>query len=314
MGFYIVKRIFYGLVVMWMVATLVFFMLRIIPGSPILASLGVEGDPAAAAKIRHQLGLDQPLYLQYLVWFERIFQGNLGNSLYGSHQSVSQLIQQAFPRTMSLATLSFVIALLLAVPAGIISAVKKHSLLDHSFTLAAFLGLSMPDFWLGILLIMLFAVQLHWLPAIGYVPPSQGLWPWFSHLILPATAIGTAFSAIIARMTRSALLEVMQEDYIRTARAKGLHENWVILKHALRNSLMPVMTVIGIAFALLMAGTVIVENVFAIRGLGRLLIISILQEDYPLVQGTLLVIAAIFVSINVLEDILYTYINPKIHY
>jgi peptide/nickel transport system permease protein len=176
------------------------------------------------------------------------------------------------------------------------------------------MGLSMPDFWLGILLIIVFAVKLGWLPAIGYKPISEGFWPWLSHLILPAIAAGTAFAAIIARMTRSAMLEVLQSDYIKVARAKGLGENTVVMVHAFKNALIPVITVMGIAFALLMSGTVIIENVFAIKGLGRVLIQSILNRDYPVVQGAILVVSVLFVFSNLVVDVLYTVIDPRIRY
>lgn len=313
MSRYIIKRIFYAIIVIWAVATIVFFLLRLVPGDPFRAMLA-DVDPAAAEVLRHKFALDQPLYVQYFLWLGRLVQGDLGNSIYGSNVSVTRIIVEAFPRTFSLATLAFTISLVLAISAGIISAVRKHTLLDHVFTVLAFLGLSMPDFWLGILLILIFAAKLNWLPAIGYKPLSEGFWPWFSHLILPAIAIGTPFSAIIARMTRSAMLEVLQSDYIRVARAKGLREWTVIMRHALRNALIPVVTVMGIAFALLMAGAVIVENVFAIKGLGRVLIQGIQNRDYPVVQGAILVVAVIFVFTNLLVDILYTFIDPRIRY
>ena len=252
--------------------------------------------------------------MQYAKWLGRVLQGDLGNYIYGSRVEVSRIIKEALPRTLSLAGLSFILALIIAVPAGLISAIKKHSALDHTVTFIAFLGLSMPDFWLGILLIILFAANLHWLPAIGYAPLSEGFWPWFSHLILPAIAVGTPFSAIVARMIRSSMLEVLNAEYITVARAKGLYERKLVLVHAFPNALIPVVTVIGIAFALLMAGAVVVENVFAIKGLGRVLIQGILNRDYPVVQGAILVVAAIFVFTNLLVDILYTVIDPRIRY
>ena len=215
---------------------------------------------------------------------------------------------------MSLAFLSFLLALIIAVPAGLISALKKHSKLDHGVTVVAFLGLSMPDFWLAILLIIVFAAQLQWLPAIGYVPLAEGFWPWFSHLILPSIAVGTPFAAIIARMIRSAMLEVLKADYMQVARSKGLLQVRLIFVHALPNALIPVVTVMGIALALLMAGTVVVENVFAIKGLGRVLIQGILNRDFPVVQGAILVVSAIFVFANLLVDLLYTVIDPRIRY
>jgi len=310
---YLIRRFLGAFLVILGVATLVFFLLRAVPGDPLGAMLA-DVDPAAAEVLRHKLGLDRPVYIQYLFWLGNIVQGDFGNSLYGSNVSVSRIIVEALPRTLSLAALSVIVALVIALPAGIISALRKNSIWDYSFTLIAFLGLSMPGFWLGILLIIVFAVNLQWLPAIGYKPMSEGLWPWLRHLILPALATGTAFSAIIARMTRSAMLEVLSSDYIKVAHAKGLREMVVISRHALRNALIPVITVMGIAFALLMSGTVIIENVFAIKGLGRVLIQGILNRDYPVVQGAILLVSTIFVLTNLLVDVLYTLIDPRIRY
>ena len=310
---YLIRRFLTSLLVILGVATLVFFLLRAVPGDPLGAMLA-EVDPTAAEELRRKLGLDQPVYVQYVLWLGRLLQGDMGNSLYGSNVSVSRIIGEAVPRTLSLTFLSTIVALAIALPAGILSALRKNSLVDYFFTFFAFLGLSMPDFWLGVLLIIVFAVNLRWLPAIGYEPLSEGLWPWFSHLLLPAIATGTGFSAIIARMTRSAMLEVLKADYIKVAHAKGLRNQVVILRHALRNALIPVVTVMGIAFALLMSGAVIVENVFAIKALGRVLIQGILNRDYPLVQGAILLVSTIFVFSNLLVDILYTIIDPRIQY
>ncbi len=314
MSRYLLRRFIGALIVMWTVATLVFFMLRIVPGDPIGAMLFDAGGAEAVENLRRHLGLDQPVWVQYFIWFRNMFQGDLGASIYGSRVPVTQLIAEALPRTLSLALLSFVLALVIAVPAGLIAATRRNSAWDHAVTFVAFLGLSMPDFWLGILLIIVFAANLQWLPAIGYVPMSEGFWPWLEHLLLPSIAVGTAFSAIIARMIRSAMLEVLKTDYMRVARAKGLKESVLILRHALPNALIPVVTVIGIAFALLMAGAVVVENVFAIKGLGRLLIQGILNRDYPVVQGSILVVSAIFIFSNLLVDLLYTLIDPRIRY
>ena len=311
---YLLRRSLGAIVVMWAVATLVFFMLRAVPGDPFLAMVFDTGDPAAAEQMRRDFGLDRPLYVQYFKYFLQVLQGNLGTSIYGSRIPVGQIIAEAFPRTMSLALLSFLLAIVIAVPAGLISALKKHSKLDHAVTLIAFLGLSMPDFWLGILLIITFAAQLHWLPAIGYVPLAQGFWPWFSHLILPSIAVGTPFAAIMARMIRSSMLEVLRTDFIQVARSKGLLRWQLVFVHAFPNALIPIVTVMGIALALLMAGTVVVENVFAIKGLGRVLIQGILNRDYPVVQGAILVVSAIFVFANLLVDALYTVIDPRIRF
>ncbi len=311
---YLLKRTFGAFLVMFAVATLVFFMLRLVPGDPIAAMLFDVGDPEAIEEIRRKLGLDQPMYVQYGKWLWHAVHGDLGNSIYGSRAPVGQLIAEALPRTLSLATLSFIIATAIAIPAGLIAATRKNTGLDYTVTFAAFLGLSMPDFWLAILLIIIFAANLHWLPAIGYVPLSEGFWPWFSHLILPSIAVGTGFSAIVARMIRSSMLEVLNADYMHVARSKGLSELSLVLRHAFPNALIPVITVIGIAFALLMSGAVVVENVFAIKGLGRLLIQSILNRDYPVVQGSILIVSAIFVFSNMLVDILYTLVDPRIRY
>ncbi len=254
------------------------------------------------------------MYIQNFKYLGQIIQGNLGTSIYGSRVAVVRIVSEAFPRTMSLALLSFALAIIIAIPAGLISALKKHSKLDHTVTLIAFLGLSMPDFWLAILLIIVFAANLQWLPAVGYVPLAQGFWPWFSHLIMPSIAVGAPFAAIISRMIRSSMLEVLNTDYMRVATSKGLPRARLILSHAFPNALIPVVTVMGIAFALLMAGTVVVENVFAIKGLGRVLIIGILNRDYPVVQGAILVVSVIFVVSNLLVDVLYSVIDPRIRY
>jgi len=314
MAAYVLRRLIGAALVMLAVATLVFFMLRLVPGDPIAAMLADAGSEEAREAMIRRLGLDQSLAVQYGKWFWNMVQGDLGASIYGSNQPVATIISEALPRTLSLALLSFLVAIVIAVPAGIISATRKNSATDNAVSVAAFIGLSMPDFWLAILLIIVFAANLQWLPAIGYVPLSEGLWPWLRHLILPAIAVGTGFSAIIARMIRSSMLEVLQADYMRVAASKGLAERALLLRHALPNALIPVVTVIGIAFALLISGAVVVENVFAIKGLGRVLIQGILNRDYPVVQGAVLVVSAIFVLSNLIVDLLYALIDPRIRY
>jgi len=309
---YMLRRLIGSIVVMWAVATLVFFMLRFVPGDPIAAMLADAGGPDEIAAMRRNLGLDRSLFVQYAIWFQNMLHGDLGNSIYGSRAAVIDVLAEAIPRTLSLSLLAFVIALVIALPAGILSATRRNTATDTTVSILAFLGLSMPDFWLAILLIIVFAANLQWLPAIGYVPLADGFWPWFSHLILPSIAIGTAFSAIIARMIRSSLLEVLKADYMRTARAKGLTPWMIMFGHALPNAMIPVITVIGIAFALLISGAVVVENVFSIKGLGRVLIEGILNRDYPVVQGAVLVVSAIFVFSNLIVDLLYGVIDPRI--
>lgn len=310
---YFVARVIQALIVVWAVGTLVFFMLRAVPGDPIQALLA-DVDPSAADAIRAKLGLDQPVFVQYLFWMRNTLAGDLGQSLYGSHQAVSQQIAEAIPRTVSLALVAFLFSFSLGLTAGIVSAVKKDSFLDYGFNLAAFLGISMPSFWIGIVLIIVFAVNLRMFPAIGYKPMSAGLDQWLRYLILPGLAVGLPFSASIARLTRSAMLEVLGQDYITLARSKGLNERRVIFRHALRNALIPVVTVMGISLALLFSGSVVVENVFAIKGLGRVLIQSILNRDYPVVQGSILLVAVLLVFMNLAVDMLYRLIDPRISY
>lgn len=311
---YVIRRLVGAALVMLAVATLVFFMIRLVPGDPIAAMLADSGSPEAREAMIRRLGLDQPLIVQFWKWFTGVLQGDFGASIYGSNQPVADILMNALPKTLSLALLSFIIAIIIAVPAGIISATRKNSAADVGVSLFAFLGLSMPDFWLAIILIIIFAANLQWLPAIGYTPMSEGFWPWLSHLILPAIAIGTGFSAIIARMIRSSMLEVLQADYMRTAASKGLTQNVMLLRHALPNALIPVITVVGIAFALLISGAVVVENVFSIKGLGRVLIQGIQNRDYPVVQGAVLLVSAFFVLSNLVVDLLYAVIDPRIRY
>jgi peptide/nickel transport system permease protein len=314
MSGYLLRRLIGTVLVMWAVATLVFFMLRLVPGDPIAAMLADAGSAEAEAALRTKFGFDEPLFMQYLYWLGNMFQGDFGNSLYGNNQPVRTILAEALPRTLSLAGIAFVIAIIIAVPAGILSATRRNTPVDAGVSFVAFLGLSMPDFWLAIMLIIVFAANLQWLPAIGYVPLSEGFWPWLEHLILPAIAVGTAFSAIIARMIRSSLLEVLKADYMRTAAAKGLNPRMIMWTHALPNAMIPVITVVGIAFALLISGAVVVENVFSIKGLGRVLINGILNRDYPVVQGAVLVVSAFFVFSNLLVDLLYGVLDPRIRY
>lgn len=311
---YVIRRIIGALLVMLAVSTLVFFMLRLVPGDPIGAMLADAGSDEAREALTRKFGFDQPVVIQFFRWMLNLFQGDLGTSLYGSNQKVTVILYEALPRTLSLAGLSFFIAIIIALPAGIISAVKKNTAADNTVSVFAFLGLSMPDFWFAIILIIIFAANLQWLPAIGYAPLSAGFWEWFRHLILPSIAIGTGFSAIIARMVRSSLLGELKSDYMRTAAAKGLSPNAMVVVHALPNAMLPVITVLGIALALLISGAVVVENVFSIKGLGRVLIQGILNRDYPVVQGAVLVISAFFVFANLIVDLLYAVIDPRVRY
>jgi peptide/nickel transport system permease protein len=310
---YIIRRLIHAAFIVWGVATLVFFMLQIIPGDPIILMLGEEYTPEAADQLRERLGLDEPIYVQYFKWVGNVIQGDLGRST-ATGETVSDAIKTSLPKTLSIAVVSFAIAVLIAFPAGILAALKRNSFIDYTVSILAFVGVSMPSFWFAIVLILLFAVNLGWLPAVGYTPISDGVWEWFKHLILPSIAVGMGYAAILMRFIRAGLLEVLGSDYVRTARSKGLRERAVIGRHAMRNALIPIVTVAGIQLALLLNGSVVVEIVFSIRGMGRLLVRGILDKDYPVVQAVILLIAMIFVMANLIVDILYTILDPRIRY
>ena len=314
---YLVRRLIFSIFAIWAVMTLTFFFMRALPGDPITVLAGEEADFETIALITERLGLDRPIHVQYAFYVKAMLSLDMGDSI-TRRLPVMELVREALPRTLSLAWLAFVIAVGIGVPAGIISAIRRYSVWDHLATTIAFMGLAMPTFWLGIILIIVFAVMIDLLPVFGFVSihDSQGwhIWQWFIHLVLPAVATGAGSAAILARQTRSAMLETLSQDYIRTAYAKGLRERVVIWRHAFRNSLIPVVTVMGIILALLLNGVVIVENVFAFRGLGRMLVESILGRDYPIVQAVILLIAFIFISANLAVDVLYAFINPRIRY
>jgi peptide/nickel transport system permease protein len=311
---YIIRRLVQSIFITWGCATVVFFMLRLIPGDPVLQMLGPEYTPEAAAALRVKLGLDQSLVVQYVRWFGSVLTGDLGGSI-ATGETVAGAIADGLPKTLSLTALSFVIAVAIALPAGIIAALRRNSAFDYGASIVAFIGVSMPSFWFGIILILVFAVRLRWLPAIGYAEITEdGFVEWFKHLILPSLAIGAGYSAILMRFVRAGLLEVLGSDYVRTARAKGVREHAVVLRHGLRNSLIPVVTVAGIQLALLLSGAVVIETVFSIRGIGRILVGAIFDRDYPMVQGVILLITVTFVLANLIVDILYTFVDPRIRY
>ena len=310
---YVAKRVLHAVFVMWLVATVVFFGLRAIPGGPIRAMLGPEATPSAVESLRTQLGLDQPLYVQYVDWFAGLLAGDLGTSI-TTGQEITTLVAAAFPRTFSIAIVGVVVGLGLAVPAGIVSATRKHEPADYVATIAAFLGLSMPAFFIGILLALIFGVRLGLLPIFGYTPIGEGVVPWLRSILLPGVAVGLPYAAIVMRMMRSSLLETMNEPYMTTARAKGVDSRVRLYKHAMQNALIPVVTVAGIQVALILVGSVTVEIVFGIQGIGRMLVDSIIDRNYPVTQAVILLVAAIMVFANLAVDILYTFIDPRIRY
>jgi peptide/nickel transport system permease protein len=310
---YLAKRLVHSVFVVFFVATVVFAAVRAIPGDPARLMLGGDADPSALQALRTELGLDQPVYVQYLRWLRRIAVGDFGESIRTQEPVLESIVQVAEP-TLSLAALAMLLARVIANPAGIISAVKRYQVEDYLATMVSFFGISMPAFWIGIVLILLVGTNFEWIPTFGYTPLSEGVVPWLQSIVLPSIAVGLPYAGILMRMMRSSMLEVLNEDYMRTAEAKGLSRNLVLFKHGLQNALIPVITVAGIFLAVVLGGVVAVEIVFGIRGLGRLLIGSINRRDFPVIQGTVIVVAFVFVFTNLVVDILYTMINPKIKY
>jgi peptide/nickel transport system permease protein len=324
MATFIVKRFFQFIPVLLGISILVFFLLHLIPGDPALTLLGQDATKEDLERLRNVLGLNEPLYIQLMVFLKNLFQGDLGISIF-QDTPVITLISTHLPATLELAAVAMIIALLIAIPLGIISAVKQFSWLDYGSMFFAQIGVSMPVFWMGLLLIIAFSVNLNILPSFGRGEPLLDafvqtiqtgnlfyLVDSLQHIILPAFTLGVMSAALITRMVRSAMLEVLKEDYIRTAEAKGVRGIVVIMKHAFRNALIPVVTIVGLQFGNLLGGAIVTETVFAWPGIGRLVITAISQRDFPVVQGCVLMIALIFALINLIVDILYAIINPKI--
>ena len=309
----VIYRLLQAIPVVVIFAVLVFLLLQLLPGDPAVAIAGSEATPEAVDRIRQQLGLDRPLLEQLLNWFGRIAHGDFGKSLI-LNQSVVSAVVERLPVTLSLSFLSLLITLPAGVSLGVLAAYLRNTWLDSVVMVTALLGVSVPSFWLGILSVILFSVTLGWLPPAGYSPISQGLWPWFSALIQPAIVLALFQIGFLARITRSAMLDVLDQDFIRTARAKGVNEWHTVTKHAFRNTLIPVVTVTGIIISLLIGGSVVVEQVFALPGIGRLVVQGILARDYPLVQGTMLIFGFSFVLINILVDILYMLVDPRVRF
>jgi peptide/nickel transport system permease protein len=308
---YIVIRVLSALPTLLGVSLLVFGVTYVIPGDPARMMAGTEASPEAVEAIRRRWGLDEPFWARYGIWLVNMLQGNLGDS-YFSKQSVVQLVSGALPVTLELTILALLVALVIAIPTGIISAVKVGSWFDVGAAAVGFVGLSIPGFWLGIMLIYLFAVQLQWVPAGGYKPPSAGLGQNLQSMILPAIALGTFASTQLMRYLRASLLDVLHADYVRTARAKGLSERLVLVRHAVRNALIPFTTVLGVQMGYLLGGTVITESVFALPGMGRLVLTAVLNRDYQVATGIIFLIAATFVLINLLVDLLYPVLDPRV--
>jgi peptide/nickel transport system permease protein len=299
------------LAVLALVAVLVFVLTRAASGDPISVLLGDQATAADIERVKKDYGLDQPLPLQFGYWLREVLQGNLGQSIFLQRPVTQALAERAEPTTM-LALMAVAIAATIGIPCGIVSAVFRGRMVDQVFTGIAMLGASIPSFWLGLVLMQLFAVSLGWFPVSGYGAPGAPLAERLHALVLPATVLGLLNSALIIRFTRASMLDVLGEDYVRTARSKGLHEGTVVLKHALRNALVPIVTVLGLTVALMIGGAVVTETVFGLPGVGNLVVSAVLRRDYPVIQGALLVIAAIYVVINFSIDLLYAVVDPRV--
>jgi len=310
---FLVRRLLTALPTLFLITVMVFTIQRMLPGDPALILAGEERDPQVIAYLREVYRLDDPVVVQYGAWLRQVVQGNLGRSM-RTRQPVRELIVEKLPVTIQLALLSIAIAMLVAIPAGVIAAVYRRSFADVLSTLLALSGLSIPNFWLGIMLILLLSVELDWLPASGYVPFTEAPWENLQRMIMPAFVLGTGLAAVLMRQMRSSMLEVLKQDYVRTARAKGLIQHLVVVRHALRNALIPVVTILGLQMGALLSGAVLTEQVFTIPGFGKLIVDAVFNRDYAVVQGVVLFTATATIVINLLVDIAYAWLNPKIHY
>jgi len=310
---YLLQRLATLVPTLFFVSVLIFGLQQLLPGDPAIALAGEERDPETIRYLREKFHLDEPLPVRYWHWASGVLQGDLGESV-RIQKPVTELILEKLPVTIQLAAMAMLIALVIGITAGIVSAVKKDTWLDYAANVFALWGLSTPNFWLGILLILLFAVQLGWLPASGYVSPFEDLKANLSAMIMPAFVLGNAIAAVLMRHTRSAMLQVLSSDYVRTARAKGLDERVVVLKHALRNALIPVITLGALEFGTLLSGAVLTEQVFTIPGFGKLIVDAVFNRDYLVVQGVVLFTATVYITLNLLADLAYFVVNPRMRH
>ena len=310
---YLLRRVLAAIPVMGVVALFVFLLLRLTPGDPAAILAGDNATPEQLERIRISLGLNQPLYTQFFTWVGSLLRGDLGTSL-SSNQPVLKLIGQRIEPSIAVAIATIVLSVVIAVPLGVVAAWKRGTWIDRFVMGLSVVGFSVPVFVIGYVLIQIFAIDLRWLPVQGYRSIGNGFGPFFERLILPTVSLSFIYVALIARMTRASMLDVLGEDYVRTARAKGLNESAVLLRHALRNAAVPVITVIGTGFALLISGVVVTESVFNLPGIGRLTVDAVLARDYPVIQAMILLTSLIYVAVNLLIDVAYTLLDPRIRY
>ena len=308
---FLLRRAFISAITLVLISVIVFAGVRAIPGDPARVLAGAEADEAGLDEIREKYGLNDSLLVQYFRWVGHALRGDLGVSI-RTRQSVASTVAGKLPITIELSILSIVVALAIAIPAGVVAAVKRNTTWDVLMSGLSLGGVSVPNFWLGIMLILLVSVRLGWLPASGYVPPWEDLVDNLRRMLMPAFVLGTGLAAVLMRQTRNAMIEVLSADYIRTARAKGLAQRAVVVRHALRNSLIPVVTILGLQMGALMSGAVVTEQIFVVPGFGRLIVEAVFTRDYPLVQGVVLITASSYVLINLLVDISYSVLNPRI--
>ncbi len=313
MAGYITRRALQALAVLLGVSVLVFAIIHLVPGDPVRLALGTRFDQDTYEALRARAGLDQPLVTQYFTWIGSALGGDLGVS-FRSGRPVTMMITERLPATLTLAVGAIVVALLIAFPLGIASAIRQGGILDYVATGVSQAGISMPDFWMGILLILVFSLQLDLLPPSGYVSITQNPWEWFTHLLMPAVTVGVVSGSVLTRFVRSSVLEALGQDFTRTAESKGLAERTIILRHVLPAALVPVVTVTGLQLAYLLSGVVVVEEVFAWPGLGRLALDAVLARDYPVLQGAVLLFAGFFLLVNLLVDLLYAWLDPRIRF
>jgi peptide/nickel transport system permease protein len=306
---YIIRRVLATIPVMAVVAIFVFLLLYLTPGDPAVVIAGDYARPEDIERIREALGLNRPLYVQFFIWVGNIFSGNMGVSIF-SNLPVAKLIGQRLEPTLMLALCTTIFAVIVAVPLGVLAAWKAHTWIDRSVMVFAVMGFSVPVFVIAYMLMWLFSLELGWFPVQGYKPIGDGIRPFLASIALPTLALGLVYIALIARMTRASVLEVLTEDYIRTARAKGASNRTILMKHALKNASVPIVTIIGVGVALLIGGVVVTESVFNIPGLGRLTIDAVLRRDYPIIQGVILVFSGIYVLVNLAIDLSYTFLDP----
>jgi peptide/nickel transport system permease protein len=310
---FILKRLVATIPVMGVVAVVVFLMLRLAPGDPAAVLAGDAASPEVIARIRTALGLDEPIHKQFVIWMGRLLRGDLGTSII-SNVAVTEMIRQRLEPTLALATTTIIFAVMVAVPMGVLAAWRHGTWIDRVVMMFSVLGFSVPVFVLGYAYIFGFAMTLRWLPVQGYVSFTEGFWPFLQRLILPTLTLSVIYVALIARITRASVLEVLGEDYIRTAHAKGVVERRVLVRHALANAAVPIVTVIGLGIALLIGGVVVTESVFNLPGLGRLTVDAVLARDYPIIQGLILIFSGVYVFLNLAIDIAYTLLDPRIRY